>query len=177
MKSTHSNHLLLPVLMICLLLSGSSLALLHLANSLKEPFTADSITVSSGQMIYATITPTLLDAQNNLPISGGVVYIPQASLQAQTRENGKTDPLRVPVLKDARYDEVQETPWGELLLLVYADGYTPTAYLCTEIYPDVQIQGPVIRLQPQKSDEIHYIAEEPNSYWLRSLLEKYAPKP
>ena len=32
------------------------------------------------------------------------------------------------------------------------------------------------RLQPQKSDEIHYTTEEPDSYWLRSLIEKYMPE-
>lgn len=176
LKTTHSSHLLLPIFVVCLLLCASSLALLRLAASLNTSSAADDIPVSGGKITYATITPVLLDLQSNLPISDGIIYIPQASLQAQTLDNGKTEPLRVPVIKDTRYTQLQEKPWGELLLLAYAEGYAPTAYLCTGIYPDTQTYGPVIRLQPQKSDEIHYTTEEPDSYWLRSLIEKYMPE-
>ena len=70
----------------------------------------------------------------------------------------------------------KKKPWGELLLLIYAEGYTPTIYICTEIYQDMELQGPTIYMQKQKSDEIQYIFDEPNLYWAKELIKKYTPE-
>ena len=125
---TRPAKLLLPILFVCLLLGGSAAMLLRLAASLGSAPT-ESIPTAAGAAAHAVLTPTLLDAATGEPICGGVVCIPEASLRAETAANGKTAPLRVPVLPDSRYSEVQSAPWGELLLLTYAEGYVPIAYL------------------------------------------------
>lgn len=91
---------------------------------------------------------------------------------------GKTAPLRVPVLPDSRYSEVQSAPWGELLLLTYAEGYVPIAYLYRGIYAESELAGPIIRLtaQTEGSPAFCYLAADPDPLWVQTLLTAYAPK-
>ena len=174
---TRPAKLLLPILFVCLLLGATSVVLLRLTASLGNA-PAESIPTAAGAVAHAVLTPTLLDAATGEPICGGVVCIPEASLRAKTAANGKTAPLRVPVLPDSRYSEVQSAPWGELLLLAYAEGYVPTAYLYRGIYAESELAGPVIRLatQTESSPAFCYLAADPDPLWVQTLLTAYAPK-
>ncbi len=174
---TRPAKLLLPILFVCLLLGGSAAMLLRLAASLGSAPT-ESIPTAAGAAAHAVLTPTLLDAATGEPICGGVVCIPEASLRAETAANGKTAPLRVPVLPDSRYSEVQSAPWGELLLLTYAEGYVPIAYLYRGIYAESELAGPIIRLtaQTEGSPAFYYLAADPDPLWVQTLLTAYAPK-
>ena len=151
---TRPAKLLLPILFVCLLLGGSAAMLLRLAASLGSAPT-ESIPTAAGAAAHAVLTPTLLDAATGEPICGGVVCIPEASLRAETAANGKTAPLRVPVLPDSRYSEVQSAPWGES-----------------------ELAGPIIRLtaQTEGSPAFCYLAADPDPLWVQTLLTAYAPK-
>ena len=156
---TRPAKLLLPILFVCLLLGGSAAMLLRLAASLGSAPT-ESIPTAAGAAAHAVLTPTLLDAATGEPICGGVVCIPEASLRAETAANGKTAPLRVPVLP------------------AYAEGYVPIAYLYRGIYAESELAGPIIRLtaQTEGSPAFCYLAADPDPLWVQTLLTAYAPK-
>ena len=136
------------------------------------------------QAVFSTtrsvsISPIVLDAKTQQPISGATICIPETGKTYQTDESGAAGTISVPILRDTRYDEILPKDWGEVTLLVYKEGYAPYALFYLRINENQARIGPTIYLYTTESFGLETpfsIIENPDDAWAAELIKKYRPE-
>ncbi len=131
----------------------------------------------SSAAVGATVSPVVTDALTGAPVAGAVIVIPEAGSESVTDATGSAGAIPVPVNTDERFAKILPQPWGEVTLIVYADGYIPYA-LFNLMVSDVAREGPNIMLFKKsvaEGDAPFSIIEGPHREWVNALVEKYAP--
>ncbi len=171
----NKKGILLASLFICLSLTAASAALFNLATGQEE--TADAVATVSSVRATATVSPAVFDGLTNMPIEDAVVVVAETGLQYKTDVSGKTGAVAVPVIYDARFDNILKKPWGEVTLLIYKDGYKPYVLFYLQVFADEDRSGPSIFLygEDSASEEPFAIIESPNRLWVESLIKKFQP--
>lgn len=126
-----------------------------------------------------SISPIVLDAKTQAPISGATICIPELGKTYQTDESGAAGAISIPILRDTRYDEILPKDWGEVTLLVYKDGYAPYALFYLRIKEKEARTGPAIYLYTSQSFGLETpfsIIENPEDAWAAELIKKYRPE-
>jgi hypothetical protein len=113
---------------ICLLLA---IAAVSLAFTLTPADVAVFRTSQSAET--AALTLCVLEGYTESPIENATVVILETGKTYKTNENGLTDVIEVPVIRDTRYDAILEKPWGEISLIVYKDGFVPYALFYLQV--------------------------------------------
>lgn len=112
------------------------------------------------------------------PLPNASVAIPETGETYLTDADGKTAPIRVPILEDTEYGGILPKPWGEITLLIYKQGYADCAVFHVNIWEDQTRNGPTVLLFPLKGDEANEpftLTEAPNRLWVKQLLGQYRP--
>ena len=125
-----------------------------------------------------SISPVVLDAKTQAPISGATICIPETGKTYQTDENGTAGAISIPILRDTRYDKMLPKDWGEITLLVYKEGYAPYALFYLRIREKEARIGPTIYLYTTESFGLETpfsIIENPEDAWAAELIKKYRP--
>lgn len=126
-----------------------------------------------------SISPIVLDAKTQAPISGATICIPELGKTYQTDESGAAGTISIPILRDTRYDEMLPKDWGEITLLVYKEGYAPYALFYLRIKEKEARTGPAIYLYTSQSFGLETpfsIIENPEDAWAAELIKKYRPE-
>jgi hypothetical protein len=140
-----------------------------------DSITAMSLNSSSG----AKLTLKVVEGYTETPITGAKVVILETGKVYETDENGDTDVIDVPVIRDTRFDGLIPKPWGEVSLIVYKDGFLPYALFYLQVIGGETRKGVKILLFENNStgsSEPFSIIEGPNRLWVDELVKKYAPK-
>lgn len=141
-----------------------------------NPAQAIAVFSHSNTNATASISPTVTDAETGEPIEGAVIIIPEADGEFVTDKNGSAGTLNMPVISDERYKKILPRPWGEVSILVYADGYAPCAVLNYMVKNGVERTGPEIMLfKDDPSSSAYSLCEPPHKEWVDALIEKYRP--
>ena len=124
----------------------------------------------------ASIYPTVTDASTGEPIQNATIVIPELNKSFITDSQGNIGRINVPVIYDNRYDNILKKPWGEISILVYADGYAPCSVLGYMVKNGVDREGPAIMLFNEGNKSQSYsLYEAPHKEWVDTLIEKYKP--
>lgn len=159
---------------ICLLLA---IAAVSLAFTLTPADVAVFRTSQSAET--AALTLCVLEGYTESPIENATVVILETGKTYKTNENGLTDVIEVPVIRDTRYDAILEKPWGEVSLIVYKDGFVPYALFYLQVLAGQTREGVKILLFEQgstDSGEPFSIIEGPNRVWVNQLVKMYRPR-
>ena len=161
--------------------AGICLLLLIAAVSLALTLTpADVAVFRTGQNAEtAALTLRVLEGYTESPIENATVVILETGKTYKTNENGLTDVIEVPVIRDTRYDAILEKPWGEVSLIVYKDGFVPYALFYLQVLAGQTREGVKILLFEQgrtDSGEPFSIIEGPNRVWVNQLVEMHRPR-
>ncbi|MEY8382097.1 hypothetical protein AALG83_02860 [Christensenellaceae bacterium 44-20] len=125
-----------------------------------------------------SISPVVLDAKTQAPISGATICIPETGKNYETDESGTAGTISIPILRDTRYDEMLPKDWGEITLLVYKEGYAPYALFYLRVREKEARIGPTIYLYTTESFGLETpfsIIENPEDAWAAELIKKYRP--
>ena len=157
-----------------IVLAGSAVILA--SSAVTEKYAAASEVFSQDIAAPAVICPTIISGETGLPVKNAQIVIPEADKTYITDENGSAGELIMPVNPDIRYNSILEKPWGEVTLLVYADGYTPCAICNYMVSCGVSRSGPTVMLYEKDGSESAYLlSESPDREWINALVEKYRP--
>ncbi|NLA84126.1 MAG: carboxypeptidase-like regulatory domain-containing protein [Clostridiales bacterium] len=127
---------------------------------------------------YTSIRPRVIDGFSEMPIEGAVVVIPELNQSYFTSEDGLTERIELPVLKDKNFEKIAPKPYGEITLIVYKEGYVEYILLHTQVWETINREGPEILLFPRVQDgynETFTVVENPHRIWVQDLVEKFRP--
>jgi hypothetical protein len=119
-----------------------------------------------------------VDGFSEEPIEGATVVIPETNTSYKTDEMGYTPDIRIEIVPDIRFKNINPKTWGEATLIAYKEGYIEYVLLNINIWESQNRQGPKIRLFPKENQQLDQpmsIVEGPNQLWINSLVEKYRP--
>jgi hypothetical protein len=140
---------------------------------------ADGTAVFSlGKTGSAKLTLNVVEGFNETPIADATIIVVDTGDVYHTDENGMTDVMEVPFVRDTRYDKVLPKPWGEVSLIIYKNGYVPYALFYLQVLEGETREGVKILLfenDSAQSTEPFSIIEGPNRIWVDALVEKYQP--
>ena len=154
------------------LLAGSVLLAILMSGTTASVF-------SAGRTGSAGLQLSVVEGFTETPIEDAAVIIVETGDIYYTDAEGNTDVIQVPFIRDTRYDDILEKPWGEVSLIVYKNGYVPYALFYLQVLENETRQGVKILLfsdDQTESDEPFSIIEGPNRVWVDALIDMYQPK-
>ncbi|MGI6168609.1 MAG: hypothetical protein ACOYI4_02690 [Christensenellales bacterium] len=119
-----------------------------------------------------------VDGASDVPLAGVTIVIPETSQTYTTGDDGKTQLIRVPIIKDTHYQDLLAMPWGEITILAFKDGYIPYALFYVQVWENEVRQGPnllMFREGSTSTSQPFSIVEGPQRLWVEQILEKYKP--
>lgn len=133
--------------------------------------------LSRGREDAGFIRLTVLDGRTDAPCRKALVVIPETGKTYALDSAARTEKIRVPVIRDARFDGILERDWGEVTVLVYCDGYYPLALFSLGVHADGKEREATLYLFPDDGSmaEPFALSEGPESDWVRRLINEYAP--
>ncbi len=173
MEKRKDRHTLAAAAGICLLLVIGAVVL---AATLTPSTVAVFGTAATADT--AQLTLRVLEGYNESPIAGAKVVVLETGQTYETDQDGMTEVIKVPVVRDTRYDSILEKPWGEVSLIIYKDGFVPYALFYLQVIGGQTREGVKILLFEQgstDSKEPFSIIEGPNRAWVNQLVEMYRP--
>ncbi len=141
----------------------------------------DTVSVfgSGSKSDTAHLTVNVLEGYTETPINDASVVVVETGKVYQTDENGLTEKIDVPVIRDKRYDDIMQKQWGEITLIVYKEGFIPYALFYLQVLGGQTREGVKILLFEEgqtESTQPFSIIEGPNRLWVDALVEMYRPK-
>lgn len=134
--------------------------------------------MSLGSSEAAKLTVNVLEGYDETPITGAKVVILETGKVYETDQNGSTETIEVPVVRDTRFDGIIPKPWGEVSLIVYKEGFLPYALFYLQVAGGETRKGVKILLFEDNSTgnpEPFSIIEGPNRAWVDELVKMYQP--
>lgn len=125
------------------------------------------------------IRPQVVEGLTDKSIANADVVVVETGKSYKTDSSGFTQAIPVPVVYNERYRSILPQPWGDITLIVYAQGYLPVVIFNLHVYPDTTRNGPVILLftrEQAPSADPFMVVEEPERDWAKELIEKFRPK-
>ncbi|MEI6100382.1 MAG: hypothetical protein WCP73_00970 [Eubacteriales bacterium] len=135
---------------------------------------------SAGYTDTGTFQLKVLDGSTKKPVQNASVVLPITGKTYATDVQGQTPDISVPILTDSRFDGIQKQDWGDVCVIVYADGYIPYALFDMQVQPNKKRTGPTVLIFQKgttQTDDPFNIVEAPERVWVNALVEKYNPKP
>ncbi|MBQ2517986.1 MAG: hypothetical protein II536_04080 [Clostridia bacterium] len=114
------------------------------------------------------------DGFTDEPITGARVVIPEAGVEALTGPDGKTEVLRLPVIRDAEYEKLLPSNEGRVTVLVYAEGMTPYLLLYARVRENELRQPEVLMFPADGSMEVFPVCEAPDMSWCEGLAKMFS---
>jgi hypothetical protein len=133
---------------------------------------------STGTADTAKFSVHVVEGNSEKPIAGADVVVVETGKTYSTDASGDTEAISVPVIRDTRYDNILQKPWGEVTLIIYKEGYIPYALFYLQVVGGQTCKGVKILLFEEgttSSSEPFSIIEGPNRVWVNALIEKYRP--
>lgn len=160
---------------------AASALLLVGALAIASVIAPDAVSVfgSGSKSGTAQLTVNVLEGYTETPIKDASVVIVETGKVYQTDENGMTEKIDVPVIRDKRYDDIMQKQWGEITLIVYKEGFVPYALFYLQVVGGQTREGVKILLFEEgqtESAQPFSIIEGPNRVWVDALVEMYRPK-
>ena len=100
------------------------------------------------------IKPQVVDGFSEEPIEGATVVIPETNTSYKTDEMGYTPDIRIEIVPDIRFKNINPKTWGEATLIAYKEGYIEYVLLNINIWESQNRQGPKIRLFPKENQQL-----------------------
>lgn len=137
-------------------------------------------TLSFDQQLYtssmqsnASIVITVLENGTNKPIDNASVCIIETKSYYSTNNNGVTEKIEVPVIRNQNFDNSLIRNFGEITILVYKPGYSDHIHFYEEVRPSQTKLGIIIKLTPiySQTDTTPTITcNTPNKSWAEQLI-------
>ncbi len=120
--------------------------------------------------------PLVVNAYTLEPVQNAHVIVPGIADEI-TGADGRAVLEHIPVRIQRTYDTAVSRDWGELTLLVYAQGYLPNAIFCVQVYAGESRSEVKIYMFPEDEQDREYtvIVQPPPDEWTQTLLNEYAP--
>jgi hypothetical protein len=134
---------------------------------------------SAGNTDQGAFQLTVLDGSTKNPVKNASVVLPLTGKTYTTDAQGQSPEISVPILSDNRFDGIQKQDWGDVCVLVYADGYIPYALFDMQVEPNKRRTGPTVLIFQKgttQSDDPFNIVEAPERAWVNALVQKYEPQ-
>lgn len=135
--------------------------------------------MSFGTTGNAKLTVNVVEGRTETPVEGAQVVVLETGRIYNTNNEGKTDEIEVPYVRDTRYDKIIPKQWGEVSLIVYKEGFLPYALFYLQVAEGQTRKDVKILLFENDSTgnpEPFSIIEGPNRAWVDELVKKYQPK-
>lgn len=137
-------------------------------------------TLSFDQQLYtssmqsnASIVITVLENGTNKPIDNAAVCIIETKSYYSTNNNGVTEKIEVPVIRNQNFDNSLIRNFGEITILAYKPGYSDHIHFYEEVRPSQTKLGIIIKLTPiySQTDTTPTITcNTPNKSWAEQLI-------
>lgn len=127
----------------------------------------------------ARLTVSVVEGYTETPIADAAVVVVETGKVYKTGTTGLTQLIEVPVIKDTRYDNILQKPWGEVTLIIYKEGFIPYALFYLQVLEGQTREGVKILLFEHDKTQTNApfsIIEGPSRIWVNALVEKYQPK-
>ncbi len=127
----------------------------------------------------ARLTVSVVEGYTETPLPDASVVVVETGKLYKTDAAGLTQVIEVPVIKDTRYDNILQKPWGEITLIIYKEGFIPYALFYLQVLEGQTREGVKILLfehDKTQSNAPFSIIEGPNRIWVNSLVEMFQPK-
>ena len=173
MEKRKDRHTLAAAAGICLLLVIGAVALAATLTPSTVAVFGESAATGTAQLSLR-----VLEGYTESPIAGAQVVVLETGQKYETDQDGKTEVITVPVVRDTRYDSILQKPWGEVSLIIYKDGFVPYALFYLQVIGGQTREGVKILLFEQgstDSEEPFSIIEGPSRVWVNELVEMYRP--
>lgn len=127
----------------------------------------------------AKIRIAAVDIADNKPIHDACVCIPQLNAYFYTDNKGCTPLIDVPVIPDNYYDNIYTRNFGEIMVIVYKEGYADYILLNLNIRENEMRQDIKLYLYKKESTQRQFVSivETPDENWIKNVIEKYRKKP
>jgi len=137
----------------------------------------DAISVFSAAVDYGEITPIVRDAYSGKVIVGAEIVFPEYDLYYTTDEKGSCGKISLPIRSSKKYQEIFMKPFGETDILIYADGYLPTALFGLQFSPENPREIELLIVPETRSDLSGSIllTEAPYREWAEAYIEEFRP--
>ncbi len=126
---------------------------------------------------YGHISLYVIDAYTLEPLDNAVVVLPESGIAAETDARGIAFLSSVPIDMRSDFMLLTGASYGEITLIIYAEGYLPCVWLKVHMSPGRVRNGPTIYMFPENKEsvDVTVFAEAPDEAVMREFVEKFAP--
>lgn len=127
---------------------------------------------------FGYIQPTVIDGFTKEPIEGAIIIIPELDKTFTTDIKGRVGQIKIDIIEDNHFKEIEPKSWGEITLIAYKEGYLDYVLFHTHVWESQGRNGPQITMFKKDDRNIEdpiYLIESPHRLWVKELVDKYRP--
>lgn len=126
---------------------------------------------------YGHISVYVVDAYTLAPMKNAKIVLPESGIEASCDSRGVALISSIPVDMDSPFIRLTGASYGEITMIVYAEGYLPCVWLKVHIYPSRIRNGPTIYMFPAGSEDVKVtvFTEAPDDTLMQDFTERFRP--
>jgi len=136
-----------------------------------------AVFLGRGTKQYGHISVYIIDAYTLAPLKNATIVLPECGITASSDKRGVALISSIPIDMDSEFIRLTGASYGEMTMIVYADGYLPCVWLKVHLYPSRIRNGPTIYMFPEGSEEVRVtvFTEAPDDTLMQDFVERYRP--
>ncbi|HWQ57730.1 MAG TPA: hypothetical protein VN540_01830 [Clostridia bacterium] len=130
-----------------------------------------------GAKTYGHISVYVVDAYTLAPLKNAAVVLPESGIASYTNDRGVAFLSSVPIDMKSDFIALTGASYGEITMIVYADGYLPCVWLKVHMSPGRVRNGPTIYMFPEGSESVSVavFTEAPDDALMLDFVNRCAP--
>lgn len=135
------------------------------------------LTIENENDRFGHISVYVIDAYSYKPLKNAAVVIPECENTVYTDARGVALLSSVPIDMDSDFIRLTGASYGEITMIIYAEGYLPCVWFKVHIYPSRIRSGPTIYMFPEGGEDVlvTVFTESPEDTLMRDFVARYAP--
>lgn len=136
-----------------------------------------AVSLGRNSQAYGHISLYVIDAYTLAPLKNATIVIPECGVTGTTDARGVALISSVPLDMDSEFIRLTGASYGEVTLIIYAEGYLPCVWLKVHMQPSRIRNGPTVYMFPEGSEQYSVIvfSESPDDALMRDFVERYTP--
>lgn len=126
---------------------------------------------------YGHLSLYVIDAYTLRPLADAVIVLPESGITGKTNARGMALISSIPVDTDAAFNRLTGAEYGEITMLIYAEGYLPCVWLKVHMFPSRIRSGSTVYMFPVGSEEVKVtvFTEAPDEEMMLEFLRRHRP--
>ena len=126
---------------------------------------------------YGHISLYVIDAYTLEPLANAAIVLPESGVAAETDARGVALLSCVPIDMKSDFMLLTGASYGEITMIIYADGYLPCVWLKVHVSPGRVRNGPTVYMFPENKEsvDVTVFTEAPDEALMLDFVKKFAP--